>query len=132
MADREVMDIAAGIASAMKVNDLSHPPTTGADAQRQFARMYARLVAQYRLAAVPGRPEELVRPGTSRGVSLGYGCKTIRVRLMLGREWESTRDFQIKDGWAAPLYEFCDAWFEQPKPTPASVRPRPIRDNPQG
>lgn len=91
------------------------PITTGADADRQFSRMQARLVARYRLSAVPGRPEELVSPSISesprRGVSLGYGCKTIRVRLMMDREWIRTEDFQIEEGWQARLYAMCDTYF---------------------
>ena len=112
-------------------NDLSVPATTGSDVQRQFARMKARLVARYGLAAVSGRPEELVRPGTSRGVSLGYGSKTIRVRLMDGRDWIERHDFQIKDTWQPTLDAMCDAHFGVHKATPATIRPRPVRDNPQ-
>lgn len=96
---------------------VTHPPipglapTTGAEAQRQLARMKARLVARYKLSSVPGRPEELVSPGTSQGVSLGYGCKTIRVRLMVGREWVDAHDFQIGEGWSNDLYTLCDRHF---------------------
>lgn len=131
------------------------PATTGSDMQEQFARMKARLVARYRLAAVPGRPEELVSPATPegdlvRGVSLGYGCRTIRVRLMAGRDWIRTEDFQISEGWQTRLYDMCDTYFNyggpdtvaravrsatQPEPilsmNTAEVKPRPIRDNPQ-
>lgn len=90
------------------------PATTGSDAHHQFSRMMARLVARYQLVVVPGRPEELVRPSTSQGVSLGYGCKTIRVRLMVGREWTETADFQIQEGWANDLYSMCDRHFGWP------------------
>ncbi len=104
----------------MSANDAGTvAPSTGSDAQAQFARMKARLLARYRLSTVPGREEELVRPVTSegpaRGVSLGYGCKTIRVRLMAGREWIRTEDFQItahqSDGWKAELDRMCDTYF---------------------
>lgn len=88
---------------------------TGSMVQEQFGRMKARLVARYRLVAVPGRPEELVSTRTPgmprRGVSLGYGCRTIRVRLMLGREWVHAEDFQIREGWGIPLAELCDEHF---------------------
>lgn len=85
--------------------------THGLQVERQFARMMARLVARYRLAAVPGRPEELIRPGTSQGVSLGYGCQTIRVRTMEGRDWTGYHDFQINDDWHDALIELCDRHF---------------------
>ena len=56
------------------------PMTTGSDVQRQLASMRARLVARYKLVAVSGRPEELEQTSTGKRVSLGYGCKTVRVR----------------------------------------------------
>lgn len=94
--------------------------TTGSDVQRQFARMQARLAARYRLSAVQGRPEELVSPepteGARRGISMGYGAKTIRVRLMAGREWIRTEDFQIADGWEDRLYSMCDTYFDYAGP----------------
>ena len=90
------------------------PITTGADAQRQLARMKARAVARYNLVAVPGRPEELARPGTDKAVSFGYGCKTIRVRPMTGRVWDddNTVDYQIAEGWSATLYGQLDRHFD--------------------
>jgi hypothetical protein len=91
--------------------------------------MKARLVARYRLAAVSGRPEELVRPSTSQGVSLGYGCKTIRVRLMQGREWVETHDFQIKDDWQDRLDAMCDEWFG---PITPLLKPLPLSEAPAG
>jgi hypothetical protein len=89
------------------------PAPTGSAAQQQLARMQARMVARYRLVAVPGRPEELVQPGTGLGVSIGYGCKTIRVRGMAGREWAEslTHDFQIAEGWGNTLYALLDHHF---------------------
>lgn len=116
-------------------------PTTGADAYRQMSVMRARLIARYKLVEVPGRPEELRNAGRVLGVSLGYGCKTIRVRAMLGREWidELTHDFQIREGWGADLYALLDRHFGFVSPmvvTPKPIRDelpfaRPIRDNPQ-
>lgn len=92
------------------------PTPTGGDAQAQFGQMKARLVARYKLVAVPGRPEELISPETeegalSRGVSLGYGCRSIRVRLMAGRDWIRTEDFQIQADWRVRLFEMCDTYF---------------------
>jgi hypothetical protein len=82
--------------------------------------MKARIIARYKLAAVPGRPEELVTPLKSGrrqlGVSMGYGCKTIRVRTMVGREWLDYIDFQIKEGWGSELYGFLDVHFGPPRP----------------
>jgi hypothetical protein len=71
--------------------------------QRQMARMRAWIVAYYKLTAVPGRPEELVLPGTDLGVSLGYGCRTIRVRTMKGRTWSDWHDYQLGPGWLGEL-----------------------------
>lgn len=105
--------------SGVNADDNSYPPTSGSDVQSQLARMKARLVARYRLAAVPGRPEELIRPWSSQAVSLGYGCKTIRVRTMVGREWIDHRDFQIREGWQIELDELGDKHFGAPNPTPA-------------
>lgn len=89
------------------------PPSTGSDVQRQMASMRARVIARYRLTAIPGRPEELTKPNSDLGVSFGYGCKTIRVRAMTGREWndELTHDYQIQEGWGADLYAQLDRHF---------------------
>jgi hypothetical protein len=88
-------------------------PKPTVNPQVQMGRMRARLIARYQLAAVPGRPEELIKPGTDLGVSLGYGCKTIRVRGMVGRCWLArlTADFQLGEGWGNDLYRLLDAHF---------------------
>lgn len=137
MTSRDVIiDIKATV-NGKTLDELSHGPTTGSDVQRQFGRMMARLVARYGLTAVSGRPEELIRPRTSRGVSLGYGCKTIRVRRMEGRRWVDWQDYQIKDDWQNNLDDQCDDWFDwyppAPIPHPMDSFPvrRAIRDNPQ-
>lgn len=95
-------------------------PSTGGDAQRQIARMRAHLIARYKLVAVQGRPEELEHPN-GRRVSLGYGSKTIRVRLQEGRDWKERHDFQIAEGWGAVLYAMCDPWFAQLDPKPGML-----------
>lgn len=123
MADRSVTLVINNQAIG---DEASHLATTGSDVQAQFGRMKARLVARYQLAAVRGRPEELVRPRTSRGVSLGYGCKTIRVRLMVGREWQGSIDFQIKDDWQDRLDALCDGFFGKPRPVPGPMDSFPI------
>ncbi len=71
--------------------------------QRQIAQMRAWATAQFKLTAVPGRPEELVLPGTELGVSFGYGCRTIRVRTMTGRDWTDRLDYQLKPNWLPAL-----------------------------
>lgn len=86
---------------------------SGSDAQRVIAMIRARLTARYKLTAVPGRPEELSTGGlTDRRVSLGYGCKTIRIRRQQGREWIDRIDIQIKEDWHAEVYTFLDPHFE--------------------
>lgn len=70
--------------------------TTGAQAQRQLALYRARVIARYRLRARVGKPDEFeMIADPSRGVSLAYGCRTVRVRLMDGRRWTEVRDFQV-------------------------------------
>jgi hypothetical protein len=93
------------------------PLTTGSNVQRQMGSMRARLVARYKLVAVPGRPEELEQTRTGKRVSLGYGCKTVRVRKQAGREWLDRIDLQIAEGWHAEVYAFLDAHFEYRIPT---------------
>lgn len=100
------------------INMRSGRASTGAEAQHQFNVMWARLIARYRLREVPGRPEELAQIGSPElGVSLGYGCKTIRVRQMVGRKWVAHVDFQIGTGWGAELYAFLDSHFRFSPPT---------------
>lgn len=144
------------VARYTTIDRLPVPP--GGAAQQQLARMRARLIARYNLEAIPGRPEELIKPGSVAGVSLGYGCKTVRVRGMIGREWvESlTHDFQIGEGWGNALYALLDLHFGFAPHQSFPIRPltdvqaglgdpllpehpdelssfpvRPIRDNPQ-
>lgn len=103
----------------------TRPPvgaTTGSDVQRMMSTLRARLVARYRLSAVPGRPEELTQKETGNTVSLGYGCKTIRIRKHDGREWVDTIDLQIRDGWHADVYHFLDNWFGYLVPKPPADR----------
>jgi hypothetical protein len=98
---------------------------TGADVQRQMTTMRIRCIARYKLTAVPGRPEELVtpmKPGRRQlGISFGYGCKTIRVRTMVGRQWTDHVDFQIGEGWGSELYAFLDRHFGPPQPVPFAM-----------
>lgn len=89
----------------------SRPATTGSDVQRQMAMMRARLIARYKLVAVPDRAEELRMPHTDRRVSLGYATKTIRVRRQTGTHWDDHIDFQIGEGWSNELYASLDSHF---------------------
>lgn len=85
--------------------------------QEQVGRLMARLVARYRLAAVPGRPEELVLPGTHQAVSVGYGCRTIRVRQMVGRVWVDHVDLQLNSvAELGPVYALLDGHFGYDQP----------------
>lgn len=99
--------------------------STGSHVQQQMALMKARSIARYKLTAVPGRPEELVRKagirGNLLGISFGYGCKTIRVRKMIGRRWTDHVDFQIGEGWGAELFSWLDHHFGTPAPSPLSI-----------
>lgn len=90
------------------------PTTAGADVERQMAEMRAFIVERYQLTTVPGRPEEHVG-SRGYGVSLGYGCKTIRVRAMIYREWidELTADFPIGPLWPTRLTRILDPYFNQ-------------------
>jgi len=107
----------------MPTSTTEAPVSTGNDVQRQMTTMRIRCVARYKLTAVPGRAEELVSIQQKHlGISFGYGCKTIRVRTMVGRTWTDRVDFQIKEGWGAELYAFLDRHFGPPQPTPESIR----------
>lgn len=90
------------------------PGLIGSSTQRQIATLKARITARYKLAAVPGRPDELRQPMTGRVVSIGYGCGTIRLRKHGGprnRTWVEILDIQPNDGWHAEVYSFLDAFF---------------------
>lgn len=114
------------------------PSPTGPDVQRHMASLKVRLIARYRLHTVPGRPEELVQairpemahlPADATGkptnttvqwvpegrtVSLGYGCKTIRIRKHGGpnnRNWVDVLDIHVRDGWHAEVYAYLDEFF---------------------
>lgn len=97
-------------------NRLAGP--TGSDVQRIMASIRARLIARYQLHSVPGRPEELTENrGTyvdapeGKTVSIGYGCKTIRIRKHNGRRWVDTLDIPVRDGWYAEVYAYLDPFF---------------------
>lgn len=98
---------------------------TGSDAQRIMATIRARLVARYKLVAVPGRPEELACTLSGRRVSLGYGCKSIRIRRQDGSTWLGHIDIQIRDGWHGEVYQYLDSHFGWVPPSALPTRLRP-------
>lgn len=90
----------------------------------------ARLIARYRMHTIPGRPEELetnrvfvVASGTGedrqfgeqkRIVSFGFAGGELRIRQHGGeknRDWVDTRDFRLRDGWLADVYEYLDEFL---------------------
>lgn len=80
-----------------------------------IARLKANLIARYGLANVPGRPDELRKPGTDRAVSVQYGCQMVRIRLLEGRKWVEVFDLNLaKDEQAnrKRCFQVLDAWFE--------------------
>lgn len=106
-------------APAGKFERAARPDTiTGSDVQRMVAAIRARLVARYRLVAVPGRSEELEDPRNGKRVSLGYGSRTIRIRRQQGRMWLDCRDLQIRvdSGWHAEVFAYLDPHFEYVSP----------------
>jgi hypothetical protein len=107
--------------TGLYADDTQLPQPTGSDVQRVMAAIHLRLVARYKLTAVPGRPEELACTLTGRRVSLGYGCKSIRVRKQDGSKWLDRIDIQVRDGWHGEVYAFLDPWFGFVSPATLSV-----------
>ena len=70
------------------------------------------LTGAYGLRPLPGKPEEFKLPGTTHGVSIGYGCGTVRVRLMDGRQWLANFDRPVGVLGLDELAEILDAFFE--------------------
>jgi hypothetical protein len=92
----------------------------------QIAKVRAHLIARYRLANVPGRPEEhratertgRVPFGNDHRVSVQYASHSVRVRAMVGRKWTHTVDFQVGDpDWQAKIHPELDNHFEYVDPT---------------
>lgn len=93
-------------------------PTT--DPAGFIAQIRSIFTSRYRLAAVPGRAEELratdktgrVAVGRDHRVSVQYGCQTARVRLMVGRRWIYVADLQLGDpGWRDKILPEADVHF---------------------
>lgn len=105
---------------------------TGSDAHRAMSTLYARLVARYRLSAPPGRQEELTQARTGKTISLGYGCKTIRIRKHggpTGRTWVDYLDIPIGVGWLGDVYAYLDQFMGFASPETMTKRaPFPYND----
>lgn len=89
-----------------------------------IARMQERVQLRYNLNVVPGRPEELIKPGTDLAVSFAYAGRTVRVRPMVGRTWVvgMVTDFALEGGWAPKLDRLLDPFF-------IHVETRPLTEN---
>lgn len=76
----------------------------------------------------PGRLEELQsRSEPSKGMSISYGCGSIRVRLMDGRTWANHIDMpgnRLDKGDLLRFQEFGDGYF---KATPGVVTVAEVR-----
>lgn len=102
------------------------PGVTGSSVQRQMATLKARLIARYKLEAIPGRPDELLwripaaalpEDDPTRTISIGYGCGTIRIRrhgVSRPRTWEDWIDVQPNDGWHGVVFSYLDQFLSDP------------------
>jgi len=99
--------------------------TRAASPQQTIARLQADLIARYRLRSRPGRLEELeLVADPKRGVSTGYGCGSVRLRLMSGRKWVAHLDLPADryGGWQRErVYDVLDVWFHADKSRPAAL-----------
>lgn len=83
-----------------------------ASPQQQIARYKTQAIARYGLRTRKGRPEELELPENPvLGVSISYGCRQVRVRLMDGRDWIASADFRIGKMDLARFTAILDAHF---------------------
>lgn len=83
----------------------------GSIAQQQIAAYRTKAIARYLLRAVKSKPEELQTFDGARGVSIQYGCRQIRVRIMEGRTWLAVADFQIGKPELNRFFDILDAHF---------------------
>jgi hypothetical protein len=97
---------------------------TGDSPQRFIDVTRARLIARYRMHSIPGRPEELEsNDWPQKIVSFAYSGGQMRIRkhgVQDNRNWDEVRDFQLRDGWLADVYEYLDDFF-------GYINPRTIR-----
>lgn len=88
---------------------------TTTNPERVISRLRARLIARYRLVAVPGRPEELEQRRSGRRVSVVYGGHgSIRVRKQDGRVWTGRIDQNtgtLDLGRYGEVYDMLDPHF---------------------
>lgn len=88
---------------------------TGPTPAGVIARLKANMIARYKLVGIPGRPEELRKPGHTEAVSIQYGAFQIRVRLMDGRKWVKSIDFPVElpdREIRERVFAILDPWFE--------------------
>lgn len=85
--------------------------------QRIIIILKARAMERHNLVPRVGRLEELeVKNNPQSGMSISYGCRSIRVRFMRGRQWVSFFDLPAKEidkTHLALFDERCDAHFSQ-------------------
>lgn len=85
--------------------------------QRVLVILKARAIERHNLEPRTGRLEELQVKGNPRlGMSVSYGCRSIRVRFMVDRQWVSFFDLpadEIDKGHLDLFDERCAAHFSQ-------------------
>lgn len=87
---------------------------------RFIAITRARLIARYKMHTNGPKTDELetnhpIRGHGKRIVSIAYAGGEMRIRKHGGptnREWVSTRDFRLRDGWLGEVYEYLDRWMD--------------------
>lgn len=139
------MSLAEDIADVNETITTLNEQGKATDPSRFMSITRARLVARYRMHTIPGRPEELETNASPKCVvSFGFAGGEMRIRKHGGldnREWVDARDFRLRDGWLSEVYDYLDEFLgylrtgtreeRVQKVSPADIRPRPIRDNPQ-
>lgn len=80
----------------------------------QINQYKAAAIERYGLVQDPNRKEELRHPNSDLGVSFGYGCGAVRIRLMEGREWRAYVDHLAGEPKIDKLFSLLDTWFKQP------------------
>ncbi len=91
------------------------PPTP----ERFIAITRARLIARYKMHTNGPKTDELetnaiVYSFGKRIVSIAYAGGEMRIRKHGGvnnRQWVDTRDFRLRDGWLAEVYEYLDGFL---------------------
>ncbi len=106
--------------------------------ERFIAITRARLIARYKMHTNGPKTDELetnhpIRGHGKRIVSIAYAGGEMRIRKHGGqnnRQWVSTRDFKLRDGWLAEVYEYLDKWLDYHSIDLVTKAPRPISLDP--